>query len=640
MSGIYGVLDFEEPSIETGVMDRMKKAISHRGPDGSHTWMGQHLGLGQLRLNITPESSFETLPLVDNELVLIGDYRIDNRQELITDLGIGKTGTEVITDADILIKAYRKWGEKCASRIIGDYVFVIWDKNKKELFCVRDFIGTKVLVYFSKSNRLVFASEIKSIIASGAISRELNRNAVYDYLFFFSYDLKTTFFKDINHLPPAHFMKVNSSGVRIERYYQFPTESLLRLGSNEEYCEALLDVFSRSVLDRARSKNPIGVMLSGGLDSSSIISLLASSNKDKKVDLFAASSVLPEGYSGPEKDERKYIKAVLDKYRNIPHENVVPPESILGKELISEFETCETPVNAFYYMDNLLIQALRKNRTSLIFHGLPGDGIVTLQGNKVYTHLALEGKMKKILQIATMQSKVEETSMAKIIARYLLLPFARYTLPPNKLLRSNMELSNRSADNIISLFCLDKKQVGDKDIIEKYLNRIKKERREYSLRELHGLSKLNTRFYKNFTIEEIYNKQGFNQYDTVFPFLDRRLIEFMQTIPADKLLMDGWKRGFIRKTMDGLLPREVQWRRDKMPFSPSYKLLYHAEFDNIKDFYLKLNRTSEVWSVFDRNNILKSIEGQKSGIRVQGQNNILILGKIFMVSRFINHFFS
>ena len=274
MSGIYGIYSFTNDHVDERALAKMQEAMLHRGPDGMGIRVNKNVGLGQLRLNITPESELETLPFEDDNLVIIGDYRIDNRAELVRELQL--TGSNhPVTDCEIIIAAYTCWGEKCAPRLIGDFVFVIFDKVKNELFCICDFLGSKMLVYHRNKDSFFFATEIKAIRATGKVAKELNKEAVLDYLFFNSHQLDTTFFKNIYHLPPAHYMKISRKGIQMEKYWELPKRKLLKLGSDREYSDALLKVFSRAVMDRARTNKPVGSLLSGGLDSSSITCLLA-----------------------------------------------------------------------------------------------------------------------------------------------------------------------------------------------------------------------------------------------------------------------------------------------------------------------------------------------------------------------------
>src|SRR3989454_9825112 len=248
----------------------MLARLAHRGPDGAGVWSGGAVGLGHRLLHTTPESLREHLPLAsgDGTLVLTADARIDNRGELLAALGRGVEAT----DAELILAAYERWGERCPEHLLGDFAFVIWDARRATLFCARDHFGVKPFYYYHAPGRLFcFASEIKGLLALAEVPRRLNETRVADYLVPLLEDKVITFYQDILRLPPAHRMTVTRQGVRIEQYWALDPEREIRMKSDADYAAAFREIFTEAVRCRLRSAFPVGSMLSGGLDSSSIV---------------------------------------------------------------------------------------------------------------------------------------------------------------------------------------------------------------------------------------------------------------------------------------------------------------------------------------------------------------------------------
>ncbi len=177
-----------------------------------------------------------------------------------------------VTDAELILRAYKRWGERSPEHLLGDFAFAIRDAHRDVLFCARDHFGVKPFYYHHAPGRLFcFASEIKGLLALAEVPRRLNETRVADYLVPLLEDKVITFYEEIVRLPPAHRMTVSRDGVRIEEYWALDPTREIRMKSGEEYAEAFREIFTEAVHCRLRSAFPVGSMLSGGLDSSSIV---------------------------------------------------------------------------------------------------------------------------------------------------------------------------------------------------------------------------------------------------------------------------------------------------------------------------------------------------------------------------------
>ena len=279
MSGIAGIIHFDGKPVELGLIEKMTGAMAHRGPDGIHHWVKGSVALGQCMLRTTPESLEEHQPLTneDESLVLVMDGRVDNWEELRRELlGRGAVLRDR-SDAELVLRAYQIWGEECPDRIIGEFVFFIWDARDRRLFGARDAAGTRHFYYYAGKDWFGFASEIKGVLALDRIDPRLNESRLLDYLVveFDRDDEVGTFYQDINRMPAGHAMLAMECGARAWRYWNPGNFSATRHSSLEECAEGFLEQFRIAVKCRLRSIGPVGAMLSGGLDSSSIVGLIS-----------------------------------------------------------------------------------------------------------------------------------------------------------------------------------------------------------------------------------------------------------------------------------------------------------------------------------------------------------------------------
>ena len=184
MSGIVGIYNLDGAPVERTLLERMTNAISHRGPDGIRHYVDGPVGLGHCMLQTTPESIYERQPLTDDSgaLCLTMDGRVDNREELMALLRAEGIWLRDDTDAEIVLKAYERWGTECPGRIIGDFSFAIWDKRQRQLFCARDATGNKPFVYHCNGHRLLFSSELHALFEDSTTPRQPNEGMIGEYL--------------------------------------------------------------------------------------------------------------------------------------------------------------------------------------------------------------------------------------------------------------------------------------------------------------------------------------------------------------------------------------------------------------------------------------------------------------------------
>ena len=232
MSAIAGVFSRRGAPRNPGEIDRMLTVMASRGPDGTDTWTRDAVTLGHGALHATPESVTETMPLMDPATgnVIVADVRLDNRSELIAALRLDDTPAADLGDGRLLLDAYREWGDRCVSHLLGDFAFAIWDERRRQLFLARDHFGVKPLTYHCSERLVAFASDSRSVVVLEHVPTAINRDRVLDYLVDATewIDTESTFFAGVSRLPPAHSLSITASNQRLRRYWHLPEPEMLR----------------------------------------------------------------------------------------------------------------------------------------------------------------------------------------------------------------------------------------------------------------------------------------------------------------------------------------------------------------------------------------------------------------------------
>jgi asparagine synthase (glutamine-hydrolysing) len=272
LSGIIGIYHRNGAPIERALLQSLVDFLAYRGPDSNACWMDGSIGLGHTMLRTTHESLGERQPAsLDGRFWITADARLDGRAEIIAELG--RSGRAVRVDApdsELILHAYATWGTPCVEHLRGDFSFAIWDARKKELFCARDHFGIKPFYYVQRGILFLFSNTLNCVRIHPEVAVELNEAAIGDFLLFgLNCNNSTTSFRDIQRLPPAHWLSLSPSGLVIRRYWTPPTDGRIRYSKPEEYVEHFLSLLEAAVADRLGTDRA-GILLSGGLDSSAL----------------------------------------------------------------------------------------------------------------------------------------------------------------------------------------------------------------------------------------------------------------------------------------------------------------------------------------------------------------------------------
>jgi asparagine synthase (glutamine-hydrolysing) len=275
MCGICGIFDFKGNPVDQELLGRMTERIRHRGPDGDGFFASGGIGLGNRRLSIIDlEGGWQPQANETGSVQVVFNGEIYNFIELRAELEQKGHIFKTRSDTEVIVHGYEEWGSDCTNRFNGIFAFALWDSNLRRLLIARDHLGVKPLYYFHQGNRLVFASEIKALLEDPECHREVDIQAL-SQLFTLRYvPSPRTLFRGIQKLPPAHRMIVQSDGIRIERYWNWTPK--IRTNVNEA---ALVEEYQALVEDavrlQMRSDVPVGLFLSSGIDSGSLLAIMS-----------------------------------------------------------------------------------------------------------------------------------------------------------------------------------------------------------------------------------------------------------------------------------------------------------------------------------------------------------------------------
>ncbi|NEU76651.1 lasso peptide isopeptide bond-forming cyclase [Hassallia byssoidea VB512170] len=605
MSGIMGIHYLSDRPVDREDLGMMVETLAHRGPDGADIWIDGAIGFGHRMLWTTPESLLEKLPLANStgDLIITSDARIDNRDELISVLQLNNCASEKITDSQLILAAYEKWGEQCPKHLLGDFAFAIWDKQKQILFCARDHIGVKPFYYHFQTGRIfAFGSEIKALLCLQEIPRQLNEVKVGDYLAANLQDKSNTFYQDIFRLPPASSLTVNAKGIQIQSYWTLDPKRELRLNSDEEYAEALQKIFAEAVRCRLRSAFTVGSHLSGGLDSSSITcmarQLLIQEGKNRSLHTF--SNIFD---AVPESDERSFIEAVIAQGDMIPHyvhADEMGPLSNLEEIFRYQDEAISAPTHFLAWELN---DAAQKVGVRVVLDGFDGDNTIS-HGEGYFAELANKGEWATFaleldavyeLTGASQMSILRQyglTSLEQLARKWKLIAFVKQTnellkhfsvsrwqiflrhglkpLLPQFMLKVWHFLRGHSFNTNLDKSMINRsfaRRIGLQKRIELFKDFLSSFPCTERERHWRGLSsgvitqalEISDRYAAAFQVEVRH------------PFMDKRLLEFCLSLPPEQKFNKGWSRLVMRRAMKNVLPDQVQWRLGKGNMSHTFQ---------------------------------------------------------------------
>ncbi len=599
MSAIVSLFYLDGRPADRFDVRRMADVLAHRGTDDSGVWCAGSVGLGHRMMWTTPESLDEHLPSTNEsgDLAITADARLDNRDELIKQLALSKR--DAVSDSQLILAAYERWGEQCLEKFLGDFAFAIWDGRRQTLFCARDLFGVKHFYYHHRPHQMfALASELKALLCLPEVPQRLNELSIADHLLPTYEDRVSTLYEDVLRLPAAHCLTVNRDGMKIRRYWEPDLSRELRLRSNEEYAEGFREIFTEAVRCRLRSAFPVGSMLSGGLDSSSIACtasrLLDRENDSRKLHTF--SGIFPGlADAAPEIDERRYVNAVLASGDFNPHfvaADAVSPLTDIHK-IFWHMDNAVPATNM--YMDWEIFRAAREEGVRILFSGNDGDSVVSFGYNDLPDFIRRGWLRTAVKESIALHRGVplRPRRLKKFILNYILKPVVQPLVPEYakqgwRAVRGRTSAADRDAE--LHSYC------RERPINPDFAKRVRLAERFWDLQNSSFPKQVSSREVHwrqlasgmdSFLMESFEKASAAFSIESRYPFFDQRLVEFCLALPPGQRLQNGWTRSILRRAMNKILPPEVQWRKGKSDISAGIKVgLLNYERETLEDIIL------------------------------------------------------
>ncbi|MFP4018610.1 MAG: asparagine synthase-related protein [Bacteroidales bacterium] len=600
MSSICGI--YKRAGAEAGEeeISLMVQRLNYWGADYTDSIVLDNIGFGHLMLYNTPESLHEQLPFYDkNAGLLIGaDARIDNREELMQKLDL--SSTPGLSDSQLILECFKTYNKRCVEHLVGAFAFAIWDKNKNELFCARDHIGFKPFHYYLDNQQFIFGTEKKHIVHHPGVDTTINERYIADALSTLKSANTETFYKFILKLPPAHYLVVTPESVYTKRYWDLNPNFELKLNSEEEYIEQFIEKMNEAVRCRLRSAYETGAELSGGIDSSAVTGFAA-----QYAELQSFSHTLPDWAMDkhfPYEDERKFIKQVNDFCKIKKHHFITGEEKgilISLKEGVGLHDGI-LQSNLSLVSDALYERAQKQNARTLL-SGFGGDELVSYKGGGLFQELIYHHQyLKLIKELRYQQNKLKaiKNTAGSVLAAY------QYKI---KKLSGNPPVykTPKWAHDIYEALFLDSKFFKEQNLSQRF----------YQNKKLPNDPDIRMRQYRRFhysyfpaRLENCYIAAQSRKIEYRYPLLDKRLLEFYLSLPPEMKVKKGWGRYILRKSMEGLLPHNIQWRNDKVGNTvPGVNIRLNKDYEKIKEL-IQRGRKSDIKHYIDYEKTLEMLD--------------------------------
>lgn len=364
MCGLAGFFQFNRNIDDPGIIKKMTDTMGHRGPDADGFYVNGPVAFGHRRLSIIDLSERSNQPLFDNSgrYSIIFNGEIYNYLEVkaqLKDYSFRTTG-----DCEVVLAAFIKWGENSIQYLKGMFAFAIWDNQSQKLFIARDRLGIKPLYYYKDEKFFLFASEIRAILASGLVERKINREALVDYLYYQSFQSPQTIVRNVFELPAGCFAWLSRDSFSQKQYWKIDQfEPLREAGDRKAVQKQVYNLLLQSVERRMVSDVPVAAFLSGGIDSSAVVGLMAM--------ISEAPETFNIAFEEKDYDESGYATLVAKKFNTRHHEILVKPELFL-QELPNALNAMDTPsgdgVNTY-----VVSKAVRAQGIKVALSGVGGD---------------------------------------------------------------------------------------------------------------------------------------------------------------------------------------------------------------------------------------------------------------------------
>lgn len=584
MCGINGIA-FSGRSgrrVDTRALEKMRDVIYYRGPDDGGLFVEGPIGLGHRRLSIIDVSHGQQ-PMFneDGSCVIVYNGEIYNHGDYREDLTARGYKFQTHCDTETIIHLYEEYGARCVEYLRGMFAFAIWDKRKKEIFIARDRFGVKPLYYYLDDHgSLFFGSEIKTILEAGAVKAELNYNALPDQMANHGTSRDETLFRGIKRLLPGHTLGWKDGKLEIRKYWDISFEPKHEDRSDREFVDQWREMFRESVRLRLMADVPLGMFLSGGIDSSAIAAMM-SGMVDEPIKTFSV------GFSEREANELEYARVVARAFGTDHHEIVISPEQFfeaLPRLVWHEDE----PIGFLASVPLYFVSKLAQEHVKVVLTGEGSDEI-----------LAGYGRYQKAVTLLNYGEKYETytpgflrdvvrggvATLPGVLNRKLNRTFLSREADIENLFFDNFSVFSKS----MQAGLLSDETKARIDDLNPYAGQNSWLEQTDASDLLDKLLYVDTKAY----LHELLMKQDqmsmAASIESRVPFLDHKLVEFTGRMPERMKLRGKTTKWVLREAMKGILPDEIL-NRPKMGFPVPVGGWFRNEFKHIVDEYVLSER--------------------------------------------------
>ncbi|MBE2216501.1 MAG: asparagine synthase (glutamine-hydrolyzing) [Opitutaceae bacterium] len=613
MCGICGIYHQDGAPASRDTLTAMSTSMSHRGPDGSGHFLDREVGLGHRRLSIIDlEGGGQPIGNEDGSLQVVFNGEIYNFVELRQELEAAGHRFSTHSDTEVIVHGYEQWGRDCVSRFNGMFAFAIWDTHNRELFIARDHLGIKPLYYTQLGSTLLFASEIKAILAYPGIQRAVDLDALAQLFTFRYVPSPLTLFKGILKLPPGHWMHAGAGRVTIERFWR--TRPIVNTARSEaDIIAEYQDLLKDAIRIQLRSDVPLGLFLSSGIDSGVILAIMRE---------FSSSPVqaFTIGFDGGEKTNEVDDARAMAKMFGADHMFQMIGPADYARYYERYMNDLEEPVGnetaaAFYFVSHI---TSKKVKVALTGQGAdePWAGYGRHRGAK------LSGTYSRLPAPVTWALR---EAISRIPGRAERIKRGVLSLDEADMLTRFAKIySFFSADMKARLFTGKLKADLDADPFHTRHALARLQKDVADLDPLTQMLYVDTRSNLPDDLLMVGDKTSMAcSLEVRVPFLDYRLVEFIETLPPSMKLRGMNGKYLHKKACEKWLPKEVVYRKKK-GFANPVEHWFRVGMKDFVDDHL-LGSGAAIHQYFDVNYIAEILKADRSGTEQYRRQIYLLL---------------
>lgn len=561
MCGICGFVSLSgKESIDKNCLFAMNNVMQYRGPDDEGTYfdfpIGEQfrVGLGHRRLSIIDLSVYGHQPMSneDDSVWIIYNGEIYNFIELKDFLIKNGHKFKSHTDTEVIIHLYEEKGKECVNYLRGMFAFAIWDKKKKILFAARDRLGIKPFYYYTDNDKLIFASEVKSILKSGQVQSQVNKEVIDAYLTFGYVPAPQTMFSDIVKLQPGYMLTYEKGKLVVEQYWDINDIEQSKDKGEKYYIEQFRGLLNDCVKMRLISDVPLGVFLSGGIDSSTVVGIMSLLSKGNPVKTFCV------GYQDKQSSELEYARIVANKFHTEHHEFCLEPTDFYDfiPKLVWHFDE---PVVEAAAIPLYFISKLAREHVTVLLSGEGADEL--FGGYPIYKYMQSIEKYRMIP--ALIRNSITNPILGKLInskkKRMKYLEWTNLSLE-ERYLGVSTELTQSFtrrlyADEFRNSFFSERKI---SDYLASYYQKV--EKKDFLTKMLYVDTKV---WLPDDLLIKADKMSMAASVELRVPFLDYKMVEFAMSVPAKYKIRNWTSKYLLKKAVSDLLPHEIVYRKKK-----------------------------------------------------------------------------